>query len=114
MAKKKPAGKETPGEATRRPDSRKKTAADIKRDVKFVLHALEAKEVYLSGEFNNWDTTSVPMKKSSAGEWQAEVDLAPGRYEYNFFVDGVWVEDPGCRERIANPFGTRNCVIQVN
>lgn len=101
----------TPG---RTENSGKRREAATKRDVRFVFHAMEAKEVYLTGEFNNWDIRSLPMKRSSGDEWQAEIDLAPGRYEYNFFVDGVWVEDPECRERIVNPFGTQNCVIQVS
>lgn len=88
-------------------------AVAARRGVRFVFRALDAKEVYLTGEFNNWDTRSLPMKKRKGGEWQAEIDLDPGRYEYNFFVDGVWVQDPVCHERVLNTFGTQNCIIQV-
>ncbi|MEJ2684844.1 MAG: glycogen-binding domain-containing protein [Candidatus Sulfobium sp.] len=116
MGKKKSTMKvaETRGEKRARAEkSRKMEAAVARRGVKFVFDALDAKEVYLTGEFNSWDTRSLPMKKRKSGEWQAEVDLEPGRYEYNFFVDGVWVQDPVCRERVVNTFGTQNCIIQV-
>lgn len=94
---------------------RKKTgSAAAGRGVKFVFHGKEARQVYLTGEFNSWDTQSLPMVRSNGGEWQVEVDLAPGRYEYNFFVDGVWVQDPACREKVVNPYGSQNCVIQVS
>lgn len=28
------------------------------------------------------------------GAWEAQVDLAPGEYQYKFVVDGVWIPDP--------------------
>lgn len=120
MEKRKPAKKnvktavKTSRETRHREEAGRKTEAAVsKRGVKFVFHASDAREVYLTGEFNGWDTRSLPMEKSNGGEWQAEIDLAPGRYEYNFYVDGAWVQDPACNERVVNPFGTQNCIVQV-
>ena len=45
--------------------------------------------------------------------WKIAIHLLPGRYEYNFVVDGNWVEDMLCSEMVPNPFGTRNSVIVV-
>jgi len=54
----------------------------------------EAKQVYLSGSFNNWSTMELPMQKTSAG-WETSVELAPGRYLYKYITDGKWMHDPG-------------------
>ncbi len=81
--------------------------------VKFTFHAPKAKEVYLTGEFNYWNTNSLPMKKDKNGIWKTEIKLPPGCYEYKFFADNVWVEDTPGVELIPNPFGTQNSVISV-
>ena len=53
------------------------------------------------------------MKKDARGVWRTRVTLTPGRYEYRFFVDGEWVDDPDCEERCENEFGSFNCVVSV-
>jgi len=83
------------------------------KHVKFTLHAPEAKEVYLAGEFNDWNNQSLPMKKDKDGVWKTEIKLPPGRYEYKFFADLAWVEDIPGRELIPNPFGTQNLVTLI-
>jgi 1,4-alpha-glucan branching enzyme len=82
-------------------------------EVKFVFYAPEAKEMYLSGDFIQWDTHLIPMKKGKEGLWKAKVKLLPGRYEYKFIVDGQWVLDIPGAERVPNAFGTENFVIWV-
>ena len=84
-----------------------------KRNVKFALSSPAAGEVLISGEFNNWDTSSIPLKKSNGGIWSTNIRLLPGRYEYNFIVDGNWVQDTSSLEIVTNPFGTQNSVIMV-
>jgi 1,4-alpha-glucan branching enzyme len=105
--------------------SREKTASGVKktvkrvevkgneRDVKFVYKNPDAAEVFLAGEFNDWDMRTLPMKRNKKGEWCITVALPPGQHEYNFVVDGAWVQDPACSERVMNTYGTQNCVIQV-
>jgi len=78
--------------------------------VQFEFSAPEAKEVYFAGDFNNWDTGAHPMKKDKNGNWKVTLDLRPGRYEYRFFADGRWENDPGCSSCVPNEFGSKNCV----
>jgi len=92
-------------------ESKESKNKDIK--VKFTFHAPEAKEVYLTGEFNSWNTSSLPLKKNKDGVWKTEVKLPPGSYEYKYFADGTWVEDIPGIEGIPNPFGTQNFVITI-
>jgi 1,4-alpha-glucan branching enzyme len=81
--------------------------------VDFSLHAPEAREVFLAGNFNLWNTQSLPMKKDKNGNWKCEVPLAPGRYEYKFYLDGNWFEGSTGAEQISNSFGTQNFVLEV-
>lgn len=79
----------------------------------FTLSAPNAKRVSLAGSFNNWDTSSLSAKKDTKGNWSVKVSLKPGKYEYKFFVDGSWINDPKCRGCVSNNFGTQNCVVEV-
>ena len=84
----------------------------------FVCHGEEAQDIFLAGSFNDWDSSRTPMKRQGDGSWQAELELAPGRYEYKFIADGVWCCEPGradveCSDCVPNAFGTMNRVIEV-
>src|SRR5947209_5091779 len=76
----------------------------------FAFQAPTTRQVSLAGDFNNWDTNAAPMQKRADGIWRISVALAPGRYEYRFFADGVWQDDPNATQRAANALGTENCV----
>lgn len=47
------------------------------------------------------------------GKWAKELALPPGRYEYLFVVDDVWVPDPAATETVPNPFCGVNAVVVV-
>jgi len=92
--------------------SRTKRETPAKK-VQFCLHAPEALEVSLAGDFNGWSVSSDSMKKDRKGTWKASVPLKPGRYEYRFVVDGQWSNDPSCSECVPNEYGGLNCVVVV-
>ena len=79
----------------------------------FKLYAPQAKRVSLVGDFNNWDTSALSAKKDSRGNWAVEIKLKPGKYQYKFFVDGSWVNDPRCSTYVTNSFGSQNSVVEV-
>lgn len=81
--------------------------------MKFTLPAPDAANVALAGDFTSWELNPKPMKKGKDGQWAATLNLAPGRYEYKFIVDGQWLEDPASAERVDNPYGGLNCVCVV-
>jgi 1,4-alpha-glucan branching enzyme len=89
----------------------KKTLAG--KAVEFCLDAPEAEAAYLAGEFNGWDSLSLPMKKGKDGIWKAKAKLTPGRYEYKMMTGRFWVEDLPGVEKTVNPFGTYNFVVHV-
>ncbi len=83
-------------------------------DVGFVFESNSAEQVYLCGDFNDWQPTCLRMiGNPDAGLWEQRVTLPPGRYEYKFHVDGRWVHDPGASQNTPNIFGTLNSVVEV-
>jgi len=84
------------------------------KKVRFNLYAPEAARAFLAGDFNNWDIDNLPMKRDKRGTWEVSFALPPGRYEYRFWVDEVWQDDPDAQERVENPFGSKNCVRKMS
>ena len=87
-----------------------KNLASVKCTTRFDFSAPKARQVSLAGEFNNWDTKAGPMHKGPDGVWHLNVVLKPGRYEYRFFADDVWFNDPAAEQKAANSMGTENSV----
>src|SRR5207302_11266074 len=84
------------------------------RQVEFVYWNRSAKNVFLAGNFNGWNTSSTPMHAAGKGEWQVQVALKPGRYQYKFIADGHWTQDPATNDSAPDLFGGKNSVITVN
>jgi 5'-AMP-activated protein kinase regulatory beta subunit len=81
--------------------------------VKFSFFAPEAESVQLAGDFNNWNSSTIPLKKRADGFWEIEMQLNSGAYEYRFIVDGRWEDDPQAADSVVNPYGSRNSVKHV-
>ena len=88
----------------------RKGVKSLERKIHFEFSAPEAKEVSVAGNFNQWNTQANPMKKDKKGIWKATLSLEPGGYEYRYFADGNWENDPSCSSCVTNEFGGRNCV----
>lgn len=83
------------------------------KPMEFKLYAPQAKRVSLAGSFNSWDTKAFSAKKDSKGNWLVKVSLKPGKYEYKFFVDGSWLNDPHSTSSVVNAFGTQNSIVEI-
>jgi 1,4-alpha-glucan branching enzyme len=58
--------------------------------VTFAVPAENAQRVAVSGDFNNWNTTT-DLKKLKNGTFKGTFDLpAKNSYEFRYIVDGVW------------------------
>lgn len=74
----------------------------------------EADSVHLVGEFNSWNKTATPMKKTKGGAFSVTVDLEPGReYAFRYLIDGVrWMNAENADKSIPTPFAdAENSVI---
>lgn len=83
------------------------------KSVEFRLYAPQAKKVSLAGSFNKWDIKKTLAKKDTKGNWIAKLDLAPGKYEYKFFVDNSWINDPSCGSTVYNNLGSHNNIVEI-
>ena len=90
----------------------KKCGRKAKKEVTFTVHAEKGKNIYLAGEFNEWDPTATKMSFKN-GVYSAAVKLDAGTYQYKFVIDGTWCADPENAESVANDQGTFNSIVTV-
>jgi hypothetical protein len=83
------------------------------KNTEFHLEAPAAGSVKLAADFTDWEKSPLDLIKSEAGVWFTIVPLLPGNYTYRFIVDGEWCDDPRPAQRVANPFGTTDAVVNV-
>jgi Glycogen recognition site of AMP-activated protein kinase len=102
-------GSERAGELSPAPQS----APSIGQETTFQFDAPSAKIVLLAGEFTEWEKAPIKMIKGGGGNWHAKVSLAPGRHRYRFLADGEWRNDSARHERVPNPFGTFDNVVEI-
>ncbi|MBV8358844.1 MAG: hypothetical protein JO189_13035 [Deltaproteobacteria bacterium] len=85
--------------------------------VNFVYYGPQAKQVELTGEFNQWGRgeQAIPMAPLGAsGFFYHSLQLnEPTRLEYKFIVDGDWQLDPFCPNQIDNGLGDSNSYFFV-
>lgn len=82
--------------------------------VRFVFVAPYASRVALVGDFNGWNPSSMPMRRSSDGRaWMLDVPLAAGRHVYAFIVDGDLAPDPAAPRAGDDDFGVPSSVVLV-
>lgn len=70
----------------------------------------KARQVMISGSFNNWSTLQNSLQKTDSG-WIICLPLEPGKYSYKYVVDGRWMTDPNNDIREENDQGTQNSVV---
>jgi hypothetical protein len=82
--------------------------------VRFSVVAPKAARVSIVGDFNHWNPTTLPMRRSADGRtWEVEVRLPVGRYSYAFLIDGSLALDPTAPRGSGDDFGEPNSVLMV-
>jgi 1,4-alpha-glucan branching enzyme len=76
---------------------------------------VEATSAHLCGDFNDWDQTSHPLKRSRDGSFKVAVKLAAGQsYRYRFLLDGErWENDWSADAYAPNDHGSEDSVVEV-
>lgn len=69
----------------------------------------DAKDVVLTGDFNNWSESRTKLKKTETG-WEITLELSAGKHHYKFIVDGNWILDPINSVKEYDAFGNINSV----
>jgi 1,4-alpha-glucan branching enzyme len=77
----------------------------------FRLAASNARNVLLAADFTGWNKSPLKMIKGPDGVWRLRINLAPGRYRYQFLID-LGTQNPAAMRR-PPPFGTLHGVVEV-
>ena len=70
--------------------------------------AAGAEKIFLAGDFNSWDATSIPMKKDPNGSFSVKKQLDTNKeYQFRYCIDGTkwindWKADKYVRSELAN------------
>jgi len=93
------------------PKSKKKTCK-----VTFELPpSINAEQVAVVGEFNDWQPDSTLMKRKRDGSFSATVNLMTQReYRFRYLLDGErWENDIHADRFVANDFGSEDSVVVI-
>ncbi len=78
--------------------------------------ALDAKHVFLVGEFNNWNETATPMRSLKKGGFVITLDLEKEQeYQFRYFFDRIiWKNDAHADKYVYSPYGDcENFVVSI-
>ena len=98
---------------TSAPSSRYSARNNVK-SINFFCIAPDAGDVYLIGDFNDWDPAAHPMKRQADGTWLLQVSLHHGYHHYQFLVDGERVLDPNSHGTARNENNERVSLLAVS
>lgn len=91
----------------------------LKKGILFTYAAFKAKNVTLSGNFNNW--SKLALKRGKYGVYyyilpvrEMEYGKTSMDYEYKFLVDGIWVHDPQNKNKIDDGLGSYTSVFHLS
>jgi 1,4-alpha-glucan branching enzyme len=93
-------------------DDGEKNGSKLRR-VPFIVEAAEATDVRVTGDFNHWLPEGIPLSHDGEGTWRTTLALEPGEHQYRLRVDGEWKDHEEATQRVANPYGSENCVLKV-
>lgn len=84
------------------------------KEKQFIFSAPEAREVYVVGDFNNWEISQeAKLAKNDNGMWEKRIYLPPGHYRYKFIVDGLYFEDPENPQKEVNTYGNYYSIFDL-
>lgn len=85
------------------------------RNVRFVYKDISDKQVYLSGNFNNWDPFMLRMEEESEnpGTYSISLRMAEGNHYYKFVTDGVSIQDPNNSKKAYDSRGNAVSLISI-
>lgn len=84
--------------------------------VEFQIDQGTAQMVTLTGDFLQWSSNGLPLKRHQQGFWAATLPLpASGTYRYKFIIDGQhWISDPRNLYRESDGFNGFNSKLIIH
>ena len=90
------------------------SAKNILKPINFYCDANGAAQVFIVGDFNDWNSSSHRMEKRHDGTWYAQLQLNHGHHHYLFFVDGKPTLDPRAQGIGRNEMNEKVSLIAVS
>ena len=84
------------------------------KPINFYCEAPAAAEVFVAGDFNDWNSSSHRMEKRHDGTWFAQLQLNHGHHHYLFFIDGKPTLDPRAQGIGRNEMNEKVSLIAVS
>jgi 1,4-alpha-glucan branching enzyme len=74
-----------------------------------------ARTAYVCGDFNDWNTSSHPLKRRKDGSFATMMWVEAGRqYRFRYLLDGDrWENDHAADAYESNPYGSEDSVLKV-
>jgi 1,4-alpha-glucan branching enzyme len=77
----------------------------------FRFHRPGARQVFLAGDFNDWDKATLPMRREPNGYWCCRLQLPEGVYQFRYYADGEWYTDYAAFGIAWAPFGCNSVLV---
>ncbi|MDD5070852.1 MAG: AAA family ATPase [Candidatus Omnitrophica bacterium] len=78
------------------------------------LRGEELEEVYVVGDFNDWEKKDrYKLKKGSGDIWGINIPLDKGEYRYKFVSQDNWFSDPHNAVSESDSFGGTNSILKI-
>mgnify|MGYP006300511529 CR=1 FL=1 len=91
-----------------------KTVVATRKRITFQVRAEPGSEVYVAGDFNDWQPTKKLTNKNNDDIYTGTILLdRQKQYEYKFVINGKWSVDPNCDEWVPNSLGSLNSVLKT-
>ena len=81
------------------------------REVEFRFFRPGAKQVFLVGDFNGWNSSGCPMIRATDGEWRCRLTLPEGSHQFKYLADGEWFLDYAAFGLEHGPYGMNSVVM---
>jgi len=76
---------------------------------------VNAETVNLCGDFNEWNSSSHPMRRKKDGSFSQTISLKPGQsYRFRYLLDGArWENEWAADDYVPNEFGSEDSIVRV-
>ena len=90
------------------------SAKNMAKPVPFSCFDPDAKQVFIVGDFNDWDPAAHPMKRQPDGAWRIDLPLNHGHHHYLFLIDGKPTLDPRANGVARNEKNEKVSLVSVS
>ncbi len=83
------------------------------RGVTFTFDEKSDEQIYLAGDFNNWNEKSHPLKKGKDKKWSITIKLPPGEHQFRYVKNNEWYNDHKADKYVRTVWDSDNSVVVV-